>query len=77
MHRCVFKIRWCECSSVVSGDGKEKLHNTSKLHFLNIPFVYACSTINSYSQGAISSLTGPALPAYKTQMKQREGRICV
>lgn len=67
MHRCVFKIRLCACSSVfIRGLWRregEKLHNTSKLPFLNLHSVYACSTINTHSQGAISSLTGPALPA--------------
>lgn len=35
--------------------GRRKLNATSKLHFLNINFVYACSAINTYIQGAITS----------------------
>lgn len=57
--------------------GRRKLTNTSKLHFLNIHSVYACSAINTYKHlQASQDLRFPILKQ-KTPMKERKGRIYV
>lgn len=62
--------------------GMIKLNNTSKLHLLNIHSVYACSAINTYVRGAITSRPRRTCdPDIKTEKKnpkkERKGRIYV